>query len=288
MQEELHNKRRISSISNLPTLPEVASKLLQIINDPKTSSSDVADLISQDVGITSKVLRMANSAFYGIPRTITTVQNAVVLLGMKVINSLVLSVSVGDIFPAKQHGRGLKRLHFWKHSLSVAVCSRMLSQKGSHSHVLDSEECFCAGLLHDIGKLVLDQYYDKEFVETLNKAQADNISCIEAEMEILGFTHSNVGDWLTSKWELPRHLRIPLISHHKPESAENAKEATYVVHLADYLCHTLEYHCFPEEVFPPLQDDTMTVLGINDTALTAVTQNLSKEIEKLEAAFSFV
>ncbi len=287
MKSGKFEKKHIANISNLPTLPEVAQQLIQIINDPDTSSSQVADLISKDVGITSKVLRMANSAFYGIPRTITTVQNAVVLLGMKVVNSLVLSVSVGDMFPSNKNKSGLSRVSFWKHSLATAITSKVLAKKMKVSHPPDPEECFCSGLLHDIGKLVLDQYFFDAFLSAIQSAQAQSISSNKSEVEVFGYSHTHVGDWLTSKWELPRNLRLPIIHHHEIPTDGPAKANIAIVQLADNIAHQLNYNCYQDEVTSPIQEECYDLLRITPDETAGIIEQLPKEIEKLEAAFSF-
>jgi len=280
-------KRTITGISNLPTLPEVATKLMQMVNDPDTSAADAAKIISQDIGITSKVLRMANSAFYGIPRTITTVQNAVVLLGMKVVNSLVLSVSVGEIFPSKDETVKMARKNFWSHSLACAVASKAIAKKMKRPHLVDPEESFCSGLLHDIGKLVLDHYFFDEYQKAKQQAEAKNISLFLTEKEFFGYTHADVGDWLTSKWELPRNLRIPLIYHHNPSEAPSSKEQAYLIHCANYVSHQAGYNVLNNEKTSPLDPSYAEILEISSVDLEDIIQTIPAEISQIQSSFSF-
>ena len=280
-------KKTITGISNLPTLPEVATRLMQMVNDPDTSAADAAKVISRDVGITSKVLRMANSAFYGIPRTITTVQNAVVLLGMKVVNSLVLSVSVGEIFPSKDANVKLERKAFWTHSLACAVAGKLIAQKIKRPHLVDPEESFCSGLLHDIGKLVLDNYFVEEYVQAKNDAQQKNESLYETEKVFFGYTHTDVGDWLTSKWELPRDLRIPIIYHHQPADAPSSKEQSYLIHCADYASHKAGFNVIKNEKAFNLDESYKEVLEITEEDLEKIIAAIPEEVEKIHSSFSF-
>ncbi len=287
MVEENLKKKTIAGISNLPTLPEVATRLMQMVNDPDTSAADVAKVISRDVGITSKVLRMANSAFYGIPRTITTVQNAVVLLGMKVVNSLVLSVSVGEIFPSKDKSIREGRRAFWSHSLSCAVASKLIAQKIKRPHLLDPEESFCSGLLHDIGKLVLDHYFTEEFLKAKEMARDKSIPLSETEKEFFGYSHTDVGDWLTSKWELPRDLRTPIIYHHNPSEAPSSREQSYLIHCANFISHESGYHLLDKEKYQELDPKFSEVLEISMEDLLAIQAEIPEEVEKLQSSFSF-
>lgn len=287
MPDRQINKQTVSNIQDLPTLPEVASKLFQIINAPDTSANEVAELIAKDPGITAKVLRLANSAFYGIPRTITTVQNAVVLLGMKVVHSLVLSVSVGNSFSPKNNENGLDRRLFWRHSLATAICGRMLAQRVKPSQLMDPEECFCSGLLHDIGKLVLDQYFTEEYVACLEKAKAGSLSLTESESEMFGSTHSDVGNWLTSKWELPRDLKAPIILHHKPETVSSPDKNACIIHVANYIVHAAGFDLYEGEVYSHFNPQAKKMLNITDEPIDELKEMIGTEIEKIDEAFSF-
>ena len=286
MTEQVLKKESISGIKDLPVLPEVAAQLLKIIHHASTSATDVANLISKDIGITSKVLRMANSAFYGIPRTITTVQNAVVLLGMKVVNSLVLSASVGTLFPPEKKSSGVDKKSFWVHSLACAIASKKIAEKIKLAYV-DPEECFCAGLLHDIGKLVLNQYFKDSFIKSVNLAKIDNLPAYKAECKIFDCSHTRVGDWLTCKWELPIDLRNALIFHHDPASSSTSEKITFIIHLADYITHVLDMATYKDEVLPRIHPDTQTILEITDQDIISIKEYVPKEIEKLEVAFNF-
>lgn len=284
MSKSLEQKK-IEQIENLPTLPEVANRLLRIINDPTTTAVDVANLISRDLSLTSKVLRLANSAFYGIPRTVTTVQNAVVILGLKVINTMVFSITVVKMFPGDGRNELFSRKKFWAHSLACAVLARQLALRMRKFTLFDPEECFCAGLIHDIGRIVLDQYFHENFLKAIQKAMEEGIPLTQAENEVFGFNHTDVGDWLTSRWELPQDIRVPIVYHHSPGKTEYAREITTLVHLADSLCYDVGYGLPGLEVKPPLDAALIAQLGFAQEDLEAVKTGAHEEIEKFQAAF---
>lgn len=284
MSKSLEQKK-IEQIENLPTLPEVANRLLRIINDPTTTAVDVANLISRDLSLTSKVLRLANSAFYGIPRTVTTVQNAVVILGLKVINTMVFSITVVKMFPGDGRNEMFSRKKFWAHSLACAVLSRQLALRMRKFTLFDPEECFCAGLIHDIGRIVLDQYFHENFLKAIQKGMEERISLTQAENEVFGFNHTDVGDWLTSRWELPQDIRVPIVFHHSPGKTEYAREITTLVHLADGLCYDVGFGLPGLEVKPALDSALIAQLGFTQEDLEAVKAGAHEEIEKFQAAF---
>jgi len=277
-------RKKIEQIENLPTLPEVANKLLRIINDPVTTAQDVANLISRDLSLTSKVLRLANSAFYGVPRTVATVHNAVVILGLKVINTMVFSITVVKMFPADGRHELFPRKKFWSHSVAVAVLSKMLALRMRKFSLFDPEECFCAGLIHDIGRVVMDQYLQEDFIKAVKSASEEQIPLLEAEQRVFGFDHSDAGDWLTARWELPQDIRIPIIFHHRPALAPEAKEIAGVVHLADALAHAMDFG-MPKMKAAPMPDAAFIAsLGLTEEDLAGAREESLGEIENLVAA----
>lgn len=276
------DRKRVEQIENLPTLPEIANKLLRIINDPTTTAADVANLISRDLSLTSKVLRLANSAFYGIPRTVTTVHNAVVILGLKVINTMVFSITVVKMFPADGKSELFSRKKFWAHSLACAVIAKLLALRMRKVTLLDPEECFCAGLIHDVGRIVLDQYFHEDFIKAVEAARAGRGPLVEAEKRELGFDHSEAGDWLTARWELPHELRMPIMHHHNPRQANHAKEITALVHLADLLCYEIDFALPGLTVQPPRDAELINQLGFTGDDLEAVRADAVGEIEKMK------
>ena len=130
-------RERIKGITNLPTLPQVASRLMAVINNPATSSSDVAFIVGQDLSLSAKVLRLANSAFYGMPRSITNINNAVVILGLRVINTMVLSLTVFDMFPGDRKSALFNRQAFWRHSLGCGVIAKMMAARMKRFTLID-------------------------------------------------------------------------------------------------------------------------------------------------------
>ena len=279
INEELQD--RIRHIANLPTLPQVASRLMKIINDPMTSSSDVAFVVGQDLSLSAKILRLANSAFYGIPRSITNINNAVVILGLKVINTMVLSLTVFDMFPENKRSKLLfDRKAFWIHSLACGTIAKKLATKVKKFVMFDPEEAFCAGLLHDIGKVVMEQYLHEDFHLALKTSKTDNIPMYEAEEEVLGFDHTDVAEWLTSGWGLPMEIQLPLINHHDPAISVQCQDIVALCHYADWLCY--ETGTALDKSYPRPELDTHSIehLRIEDSDIEFIKEKLPEELEK--------
>lgn len=279
-------KDRIQHVANLPTLPQVASRLIQIINDPLTSSSDIAFIIGQDIALSSKVLRLANSAFYGIPRTITSINHAIVILGFKVINTMVLSLTVFDLFPENKKSASLfDRKAFWLHSLSCGLICKQLTAKMSRFIMFDQEEAFCAGLLHDIGKVVMEQYMHEDFHKSLELAHQKKIPLFEAENHVFGFSHTQVAEWLTSGWSLPPEIELPLVHHHALIHDPQYLDIISLCHLADWLCYETGMSISKDYVPPTLDSNCLSHLMLSESDIDDIKKNLPAEIEKTSIFF---
>jgi len=286
MQINEQQKEKFKQVANLPTLPKVASHLIRMINDPLTSSSDVAFLIGQDLSLSAKVLRLANSAYYGIPRKITSINNAVVLLGFKVINTIVLSLTVFDLFPEKKRISALfNRQAFWLHSLSCGLICKNLSGRIKSLLPFDPEEAFCAGLLHDIGKVVLEQYVHEDFHKALQLAADEEIPVFEAEMRVLGYTHTDVAEWLTENWGLPLEIQFPLIYHHSTPQSSDFHNIVALCHISDWLCYECGMGVGGQFKAPQVEESCFELLRIREEDIEEIKRFLPEEVEKTSIFF---
>ena len=191
----LHKRTNISSqeitskIKDLPTLPLVAVRVMEIINDPHSSASDLAEVISSDPAMTAKVLRLVNSAYYGFPNPITTITHAVAIMGFNTLRSLVLSVATFDLFSKKKPDQFFQLEELWMHSIGTAVGSKLLAKRLG---LPNFEELFIAGLLHDVGKVVLDIYLHQDFISCINTAQKTSKPLWIVEQEVIGSSHAEI------------------------------------------------------------------------------------------------
>ena len=280
---------RIEHFANLPTLPQVATRLMSIINNPLTSSSDVAFVVGQDLSLSAKVLRLANSAFYGIPRSITSINNAVVILGLKVINTMVLSLTVFDMFPDdKQTSALFDRKSFWLHSLSCGLIAKFLATRIRKVILFDPEEAFCAGLLHDIGKVVMEQYLHDDFHDALEHATRNKIPIYQAENSTLGYSHTDIAEWLTTSWSLPSEIRLSLMYHHDPQGSVQSQDIISLCHLADWLCYKTGMVISGDYEAPALDENAMQLLKLLPEDIEAIKELLPVELEKTSIFYDVV
>jgi putative nucleotidyltransferase with HDIG domain len=233
-QKRSQRLRQITEkIIQLPTLPTIVTQLIALVGNPRSSAREIAQLVSTDQALTAKILKVANSAFYGFAREIATVQLAIVVLGLEMVKNLGLSVTVLKRFSSGREHRLFDRQRFWEHAIGCGVAGRLLARRLKRNSLAD--EAFVAGVLHDIGKLILIEYFTDEFSEALELAQAEGISIEAAEEKTLGVTHADIGGWLAEKWNLPPNLVNAIAFHHHPNLLEAPEDVVLFVHMANAL-----------------------------------------------------
>lgn len=229
-------ERRVRSIAKLSTLPFIAIKVMELVENPRTSASRLCDLISADQVLAARILKLANSAYYGFPRKISTLNLAIVVLGFNALRDLVLSISVIDQFNVDQESN-LHLEQFWRHALIVGRGARLLARYLNYPVI---GEVFVAGLLHDIGYLVLLQQFPDNFKLAYDYAKEKEISFNEAEVVKLGYSHSVLGAWLAEGWNLPGKLVQAIRYHHSPEKSFQNKELVNIIYLSDLLSYSID------------------------------------------------
>jgi len=231
--------KKLSTIAELPTLPEVVTRLQGEMDSSSASAATIAEIVHEDPAITLKVLKVANSPIYGIGKKINDVRDAVLILGLKEVYSIVMSMSTLNIFKGATH---INYKKFWYHCLSVAFATKVIVEfTGSEcQHITNDKlaDLFIAGLLHDIGILVLDQYMSELYGKVLSAVSELNDKPLYAlEYEMLGISHGEVGEFLLNKWYIPEHISTAVAFHHKANNIAEEKELTQILHIADFICN---------------------------------------------------
>lgn len=224
-------KKKLMEIHEISTLPQVMAKIMRIITDDNSCAADLAKEIAKDKSLTIKILKIVNSAYYGFYREIVKVSDAVVVLGFNEIKRLSLAMSVLDMFGKDK--RTQQRLSLWNHSLTCAAMSDIL-EKEWH---LGNQGAFTAGLLHDIGKAIVDQHFPSMFAAIQLAMYEQGLQFHEAERRLFGFDHAEIASWVSEKWNLPENLVEAIRRHHHPESTETEPQLTKVVYVANRLAN---------------------------------------------------
>ena len=230
--DQLTLSKILMKIGDLPSLPQVTYQLVRITEDSRANSADVSRIICQDQVLASKVLKIVNSAYYGLHRRVATISEAVTILGMKTLRTLVLGASVHKTLSTLKGRRAVNPEKIWRHSYACAVSSKLLAHKMG---VLEKEQIFIAGLLHDIGKIVFNFFLPDDYAEAVKFAAAKGCSLYQAEKEVFNLTHTDVGRLVAEKWHLPAALVDPIGLHHTPLAPCENSETVQVVYFGSIL-----------------------------------------------------
>ena len=233
MENSLKGKNLQSAIlhdvESLPSMPRIMEKARKILADPDSSLKDLANLIETDQALAMKVLRLSNSAYYSRLKAATSIQDAAVVLGLKVLGELLTVACTAKLLGHALKGYGLPSDALWRHSLSVAVGARIVA---SRKHPDLANEAFSAGLVHDAGKIILDKYIMERQEAFADFLKDGNETFLDAEKKILGFDHAEIAARVCQKWNFPKHICAAIEYHHRP-SRFRGNQLAFIVHAAD-------------------------------------------------------
>lgn len=224
----------VASIEAFPSMPAAGSKLLAVLEEPEVSVQKVEGILRYDPGLTANVLKLANSAYFGIPARVGSVKQAIVLLGLKRLMQLVIASCVGAVMNKSIPGYNIPPGNLWRHSIAVSIAAEALVKDKKN---LETEDFFTAALLHDIGKLVLGSFI-KENLGAIESVRARGIPFVIAENMILGTDHAEIGAKILSMWSFPKEVVNAVRWHHDPEASDYSSLQIDVVHLSNLLCQT--------------------------------------------------
>ncbi len=269
----------IAAVNDLPALPQVVLKIMDLTQDPRATAQDIGNVISHDQGLTARVLRMANSAYYGYSRKVATATEATVLLGFSTIRSVVLAASINDILNRELSGYALGPGDLWKHSFGTAMASRHIAKRCKFKAI---EVAYTAGLLHDIGKVILNNFMKQTYHEVVAEATTEQISFLEAENRVLGFNHAVIGSRVARKWQLPVDIVEAIAFHHNPGEAEKNPLLTAFVHISDALCSSMGLGVGADGMFYPVSRNALELLALGGKDIEDIADELSDAIIELQ------
>ncbi|MCX7934741.1 MAG: HDOD domain-containing protein [Planctomycetota bacterium] len=274
----------IADIGELPTLPDVVARLNRLISDPKTSAADINDVISRDLALSAKILKLVNSPYYGFPRRITTITYAVVILGFNAVRNLALSASIVDIFDRKStKGFDLKAL--WQHSIGAALAATALARRVEHAL---QDDAFTAALLHDIGKVAMNQFRKDDLRCVVAEIEAADCLFLEAEQRRLFYDHPQLGGALLEHWNLPPQIVSAVRCHHAPAAANRDVRLGSLVHLADLRARCLFLGNGGDRRIPRLDETAWQNVGLSWPEVAQVADGLGVEFKSAAAFFDLV
>ncbi len=265
-------RSQIEKIDTLPTIPGVLRKLLVVIENPKVSLNEVGGFIASDPVLTSRVLKIVNSPIYGFPGRISSLSQALILLGLNVVKGMLLGVSV---FEAMQK----TMLGLWEHSLGCAITARIIAQKKG---LTEPEEVSVAALLHDIGKVVLGLKFPEEYKKIMAEAEDKGIFILEAEKKHFTISHAEAGAWIAQKWNFPRNLVEVIEYHHKPHLSNSVPVQTAIVHLSDIIVRAKGFGFAGDNFVPAVNSAAWQTLGLSEADLKETVSELEDSLSGAE------
>ena len=269
-------------IKTMPSLPTSVTKILEICNNPQTSPADLNHVISLDPVLVGRVLKLINSAYYGLGQPVTNLARAIIMLGINTVKNLALSTAVMGSLSSKKNAQGLNMEGFWRHSLCVGVSAKLLAKKRGID-IKQTEEYFTAGLLHDIGKIPLNAVLLKEYMLTISIADRKRISLFKAEEDSLGLDHCAAGSLITASWRLEGAVGDTIVHHHDYENySGNSKDVLYSVAAANWFSSISEIGFSGDRYPNPLSPVIWDTLDISRDAFDGIIDSVHGEIEKAE------
>lgn len=261
-------QRLIKETRSLPTLPGIVSKMSALVENDKTSIQEIARLVSSDQILSAKVLKLVNSPFYGFPGRVSTVSNALILLGVNVVKGLALSASIFEMMEKNVVG-------LWEHSLGTAAAASVIAKRIGAP---EAEEISTAALLHDIGKVIVKIKFEEEFKHFESRVREEALSMYEAERESLGADHAEIGGWLAKSWFLPDKLIEPIACHHDVEKSTQYPLKTAIVHLADVLVKAGGFGFSGDDLVPQIQPAAWKKLGLSEAQLEGMIDEIEEKL----------
>lgn len=262
----LERRMAVLGTIEIPTLPDLYMRVRDIIESPNGSAVKVAALLANEPGLSMKILRTVNSPAYGLRQQATKVEQAVAFLGMTEVASIVLSATLLKSFPSRPGHRKLDLRKFWEHSIGTGTMARIVGYAADPSARLNMNDTFVAGLIHDIGKLVMYQNFPDDFSKAMDLCKMERTTMLKAETAVFGFSHQDVGALVADTWEFSRNMVKALELHNTPDDMDTGDDSytfTCLVHVADLFAHALRFGDSGDPFIPEMSGKAFDALAID-------------------------
>jgi len=265
---------------SMPSLSITVSKIIEVTKNPQATAKDLNRVISLDPVLVGKVLKLINSAYYGLQNKVTSLVTAIIMLGMNTIKNLALSTAVLGNMKRDSSFKALNIDGFWRHSIGVGVLSKLIASKIGVP-AIKKEEYFIGGLLHDIGKIPLNELFEESYMKAIRAADIKKAKLADMEKEFIGITHTEVGKMIAEKWNLMDETFECILHHHDPNMAseKNYKLVTSV-HIADIYCNMNQVGFSGSRHVDQIGEHLLESIGINEALLEDLFDSMSAELDK--------
>jgi putative nucleotidyltransferase with HDIG domain len=272
----------LSRVGEVQPLPGTVLRLIQVVNNPNSTVEQMVEAVRYDQAVTSQMLRIVNSAYFSFSREISSLNEALRVLGSLKVLQLVMAIHTNSLLAKDQRGYGLSPGKLWQHSVGVALASAALAD---HLRQPNKNLLFTAGLLHDIGKVILNEYVAEEFADIVTQVGEKKISFSEAEKLALGFSHDEIGAQVAEKWQLPDTIVRGIRYHHDPGAADPPDVLVDILHLADCTCLMLGIGIGSDGLFYRADEEVMTRRGLRESDLEAIGAQVLVELKRVQSMF---
>lgn len=272
---------RVKRSENLPVLPQVASTVLKMADDPRTGAKDLERTIERDMSLATKILKVANSSYYGMSN-ISSIGRAVSVLGINTVRSLVVSLAYQQMVSGRTASQLFQRSEFWSHSLGVGITARVVSKMILPQK---AEELYLAGLMHDVGMLVLDRFLPAEFDSAIKMSREEKISMAQAEEAVFGYNHAQVGGLLAERWGLSPAICNAVTYHHAVAQDDEHCNTTSIIAVANGLAHQSGLSNHAHGSTQEIDEFALATLGINEEQLSVIGVVMVQEVVKAQQSF---
>jgi putative nucleotidyltransferase with HDIG domain len=276
-------KEILAKVDSFPAMPDAGTKLLVLLEEPDNAVSEIEEILRYDPGLTANVLKLANSAYFGIPSKIGSLKQAVILLGLKRLIQLLVASCVSAVMDKSVAGYDLPAGDLWRHSVAVSIAGEAMVKDQKRSNKID---VFTPALLHDIGKLVLGSFVSEE-LEAILQIAGKGVPFVVAENMVLGTDHAEVGARILERWNLPAEIINAVRWHHDPDSADACDLQMDVVYLANLLCQTSETTVAAGGNALELSSTVIDRLGIQMDQFETISDKVGRWVDELAAALAF-
>ena len=271
----------IQEISHIATLPEVTLKIIRLVEDPDSTAQDLNNVITNDPALGARILKVVNSAFYGLPGQIGSINRAIVLLGLNAVKNSAIAARLAKLFRGGQICPSFNARDLWHHSIAVATATRLLADKAGLGL---PDEAFLAGLIHDIGVMVEMQSRRAKFVEAIEKMEAEGITLREAELQVVGATHEQFGAALCKTWKFhASFVYVTGFHHHPMELNEQNRTLTALVHVVETVAARFEVDYSKDVEIEQASNEVLTFLNLTEEQIAEVAEALPQAIEEASA-----
>lgn len=269
----LSPKELVTGTIELASLPEVFLRVNEMIDSPRYTAADIGSVISRDPGLTTRLLKIANSSFYNFPSQIDSVSRAITIIGTRELRDLILATSVSRLFKGLPNDL-VTMDDFWRHSVCCGLAARSLAAQRGERQL---ERFFVAGLLHDIGSLLVYRKIPELAREALLRCQHNDVALYRAEQDVMGFDHAAVGGEILRKWKLPEQLQEVVEYHHTPTLATRFPRDVALVHIADVVAEAMQYGSSGDPRVPPMDAAAWRLAELSDSHIAAVMEEVERQ-----------